>query len=93
MANSQSTTSGTPADLEMRVAQFAARTIAVCEALPKRVGSDHLRDQLFRSSTSVAANYAEACVPESRKDFAPLNLALSFVDNCEQLRFVNIPTQ
>ena len=29
MANSQSTTSGTPADLEMRVAQFAARTIAV----------------------------------------------------------------
>jgi four helix bundle protein len=77
MANSQSTTSGTPADLEMRVAQFAARTIAVCEALPKRVGSDHLRDQLFRSSTSVAANYAEACVPESRKDFAhKINIAL-----------------
>ena len=77
MANSQSTPSGTPADLEMRVAQFAARTIAVCEALPKRVGSDHLRDQLFRSSTSVAANYAEACVPESRKDFAhKINIAL-----------------
>ena len=69
--------SSSPADLELRVAQFAARTIAVCEALPKRVGSEHLRDQLFRSSTSVAANYAEACVPESRKDFAhKINVAL-----------------
>ena len=29
-----------------------------------------MRDQLFRSATSVAANYAEASVPESRKDFA-----------------------
>ena len=64
-------------DLEMRVAQFAARVIAVCEALPNRTGSAHLRDQLFRSATSVAANYAEACVPESRKDFAhKTNVAL-----------------
>ena len=56
--------------LEERVAQFAARAISVCEALPERIGSEHLRDQLFRSATSVAANYAEASVPESRKDFA-----------------------
>ena len=77
MTNSQFPASGNPADLEMRVAQFAARAISVCEALPKRVGSEHLRDQLFRSSTSVAANYAEACVPESRKDFAhKINVAL-----------------
>ena len=77
MTNPNQETSVNPADLELRVAQFAARTIAVCEALPKRVGSEHLRDQLFRSSTSVAANYAEACVPESRKDFAhKINVAL-----------------
>ena len=56
--------------LEERVAQFAARAISVCEALPDRIGSEHLRDQLFRSATSVAANYAEASVPESKKDFA-----------------------
>ena len=59
-----------PGMLEERVAQFAARAISVCEALPERIGSAHLRDQLFRSATSVAANYAEASVPESRKDFA-----------------------
>ena len=57
-------------DLEQRVADFAARVITVCECLPNRLGSRHLQDQLFRSATSVAANYAEACVPESRKDFA-----------------------
>ena len=57
-------------DLEQRVADFAARVICVCEKLPDRMGSRHLQDQLFRSATSVAANYAEACVPESRKDFA-----------------------
>ena len=59
-----------PIDLEQRVADFAARAIGVCEKLPDRMGSRHLQDQLFRSATSVAANYAEACVPESRRDFA-----------------------
>ena len=64
-------------DLELRVATFASRVISVCDALPSRTGAGHLRDQLFRSSTSVAANYAEACVPESRKDFAhKTNIAL-----------------
>ena len=70
MTNSSASDSSGPAELEWRVAQFASRAISVCEALPDRVGSAHLRDQLFRSATSVAANYAEACVPESRKDFA-----------------------
>lgn len=66
-----------PFDLEERVAGFAARAIGVCEALPPKTGSAHLRDQLFRSATSVAANYAEASVPESRKDFAhKMNIAL-----------------
>ena len=64
-------------NLEQRVAEFASRTISVCEALPNRTGAAHIKDQLFRSSTSVAANYAEASVPESRKDFVhKMNVAL-----------------
>lgn len=64
-------------DLEQRVAEYAARAISVCEALPSRMGASHLQDQLFRSAMSVAANYAEACAPESRKDFAhKTNIAL-----------------
>ena len=57
-------------DLEDRIVSFAARCIKVCAVLPpKSVGSTNFSDQLFRSSTSIAANYAEACEAESAKDF------------------------
>ena len=57
-------------ELEDRVVAFAARCVKVCAALPvKNIGSANFADQLFRSSTSVAANYAEACEAESGKDF------------------------
>ena len=61
---------GRNVELEDRVTRFAARCVKVCEALPpKRIGSASFADQLFRSSTGVAANYAEATQAESRKDF------------------------
>ena len=54
-----------------RLASFAGRRLDLLEALPRgRVGVANFRDQLARSATSVAANYAEACAPESRRDFA-----------------------
>ncbi len=57
-------------ELEDRIVRFVARCIKVCAALPtKAVGSSSLADQMFRSSTSIAANYAEACEAESAKDF------------------------
>ena len=57
-------------NLEDRIVRFAARCIKVCATLPKSaVGSMSLADQLFRSSTSIAANYAEACEVESARDF------------------------
>lgn len=57
-------------ELEDRVVSFAARCVKVCYAFPaKKIGSSSMADQLFRSSTSVAANYAEATESESRKDF------------------------
>ena len=58
-------------NLERRVADFAARCLDVCEALPRgRVGVANFKDQLSRSVTAVVANYAEASVPASRRDFA-----------------------
>ena len=57
-------------ELENRIVGFSARCVKVCAALPvKAVGSASFADQLFRSSTSIAANYAEACEAESAKDF------------------------
>jgi len=48
-------------ELEDRIVKFAARCIKVCGALPlKKIGGNSLSDQVFRSATSVAANYAEA---------------------------------
>ena len=67
----------TSSEIEFRVAAFAAAAIDVCESMVSKIGKAHLQDQLFRAATSVAANYAEACVPESRKDFAhKTNIAL-----------------
>lgn len=65
-------------NFEERTAAFAGRCINVCEAIPaKRIGTQTFRDQLFRSATSVAANYAEAEEAESRADFVhKLKLAL-----------------
>ncbi len=58
-------------NLECHVGDFAVRCLAVCEALPRgKIGVSNLRDQLSRAATSVAANYAEATVPSSRRDFA-----------------------
>lgn len=57
-------------DLEDRIVKFAARCVKVCGALPiRKIGSSNYADQLFRSATGVAANYAEATEAESRKDF------------------------
>ena len=57
-------------ELEDRIVRFAARCVKVCAVLPvNAIGSASFADQLFRSSTSVAANYAEACEAESAKDF------------------------
>ena len=64
--------------MEARVGDFAIRCLDVCDALPKGVaGGANLKDQLSRSATSVAANYAEATVPSSKRDFAnKMSLAL-----------------
>ena len=57
-------------ELEDRLVRFAARCMKVCAALPTRsIGSASIADRMFRSSTSIAANYAEACEAESAKDF------------------------
>ena len=50
---------------------FADRCMTLLQALPRnRIGVANFRDQLTRSSTAIAANYAEATAPESRRDFA-----------------------
>jgi len=55
--------------LKARTLRFALQVVAVCRALPDNWEGRHVADQLFRSGTSVAANYHAACRARSRRDF------------------------
>ena len=56
-------------DLEERMIAFAVRVVNVSGNLPKTQAGRHIGDQLLRSGTSPAANYAEARRAESKRDF------------------------
>ncbi|RIK36117.1 MAG: four helix bundle protein [Chloroflexi bacterium] len=56
-------------DLEERLINFAVRIVKMCNQLPRRASPRHISDQVLRSGTSPAANYAEARRAESTRDF------------------------
>lgn len=56
-------------ELAERLLEFAARTGNVVDALPDTRLGRHIANQLIRSATSPAPNYAEACGAESKRDF------------------------
>src|SRR5262245_45270548 len=56
-------------DLQERTLTFALRTAHFLRGLPSDRQSQHVTDQLFRSSTGLAANYRRACRGQSHRDF------------------------
>ena len=56
-------------DIEERLILFASATMDLCDALPSTYAGKHIANQLMRSSTSAAPNYAEARGCESMNDF------------------------
>ncbi|MBI5802354.1 MAG: four helix bundle protein [Verrucomicrobia bacterium] len=56
-------------DLRLRTKKFALRVITMCGELPNTRPGRILGDQVFRSGTSVAANYREAYRARSRAEF------------------------
>ena len=66
-----------PRRLSERTVDYGLAVIDYCENLPRNFSGRHVADQLLRSATSVAANYAEASEAESPADFIhKLRLAL-----------------
>ena len=55
--------------LTERTIDYGLAVIRYCGLLPQNYAGQHIADQLLRSSTSVAANYAEATEAESTADF------------------------
>jgi len=56
-------------DLKIRTKAFAHHCVKLSLALPKNDLGNHIRRQLIRCSTSVAANYRSVCVAQSKADF------------------------
>ncbi len=56
-------------DLQNRLTDFAVRLMELCDKIPKTFAGKHVGEQLFRSGTASAANYAEVRGAESRNDF------------------------
>ena len=56
-------------ELEVRTKQFALDLIDLVERLPVGRAGDVVGRQLFRSGTSIGANYREANRAESKNDF------------------------
>ncbi|MBI1881737.1 MAG: four helix bundle protein [Chloroflexi bacterium] len=56
-------------DIQDRLIDFAVSIIHLCAELPKTQAGKHIADQLLRSGTSPAPNYAEARSAESPNDF------------------------
>lgn len=56
-------------ELRTRTKRFAVDTVCLCTSLPRSIELGHIRGQLLRSATSVAANYRAACHGKSKADF------------------------
>ncbi len=59
----------TPQALQNRLVEFGVAVCREVRRLPKDVVGENVGRQLVRSTTSPAANYAEACGSQSRRDF------------------------
>lgn len=57
------------ANIETRLINFAAEIVKCSNKLPRTRAGRHISDQILRSGTSPAPNYAEARAAESRRDF------------------------
>ncbi len=68
-------------ELKQRTKEFAKRIIRLCRHLPKTEEGALIRRQVFRSGTSVGANYRAACRGRSKPDFiAKLGIVLEEAD-------------
>lgn len=56
-------------ELKQRTKALAHRCTKLAMSLPQNVFTRYVQDQLFRSATSVAANYRAACLAQSKAAF------------------------
>ena len=68
-------------ELKLRTKQFAHRCVKLGVSLPDTYLGNHVRGQLIRCATSVAANYRATCIAQSKASFvSKLSIVLEEVD-------------
>jgi four helix bundle protein len=71
-------------DIREKLVGFAVSVMDLCDHLPKTTAGQHIADQLLRSGTSAAPNYAEARGAESSRDFVhKLGIVLKELNEAE----------
>lgn len=77
-------------ELKKRTKDFAHRCVKLALALPRTPLGDHIRKQLIKCSTSVAANYRATCVAQSKADFvSKLSIVIEEADeSCFWMEFI-----
>ena len=56
-------------EMKVRTKEFAKRIIKLCRKLPENSEGRLIGNQIFRSGTSVGANYRAACRARSKAEF------------------------
>jgi four helix bundle protein len=70
--------------LKKRTKEFAKRIICLCRNLPRTREGRLIGDQIFRSGTSVGANYRAACRGRSKAEFiAKMGIVLEEADETQ----------
>ena len=78
--------------MKARTKEFAKRVIRMCRSLPNTREGWRIGDQVFRSGTSVGANYRAACRGRSKAEFvAKLGVVLEETD--ETLYWLELITE
>ena len=68
-------------ELKLRTKKFAHRCVKLALALPNTYLGNHIKGQLIRASTSVAANYRATCLAQSKAAFiAEISIVIEEAD-------------
>lgn len=72
-------------ELLNRTKEFAHRCVKLAISLPNSQLGNHIRGQLIRCSTSVAANYRAVCIAQSKKSF--ISKLSIVIEECDESTF------
>jgi len=75
----------TEKELKDRAKRFAHRCVRLAVELPDTALGRHIRGQLIRCSTSVAANYRATCLAQSQSSF--ISKISIVIEECDESEF------